>query len=60
MPRDLDIFLAIDHVYIIFECEMFIKNYYQEFNKSKKSSIARSLPVENQLQKNVGSIINYL
>ena len=32
----------------------------QQRDKVKKSSMARSLPVENLLPQNVGSIINYL
>ena len=46
---------------IIYTYNKYIYIYYIYYIKVKvKSSMARSLPVENLLPQNVGSIINYL
>ena len=39
---------------------MFEVDLSYRYNKKVKSSMAKSLPVENLLPQNVGSIINYL
>ena len=49
-------------MYVSFETSDIIVNFekLQLKRKKVKSSMARSLPVENLLPQNVGSIINYL
>ena len=50
----------LNDIFIWYDIMISCANIFNEYVSNVKSFMARSLPVENLLPQNVGSIINYL